>query len=100
VTGINDPVAGGIPSEYTLHQNYPNPFNPRTLITYELPRAAHVTLKLYDVFGREVASVVDEFQNAGHRSVEWNATDVASGVYFYELTAGSFRSVKKMTLLK
>lgn len=94
-----------VPSTYTLSQNYPNPFNPSTTIEYQLPQNGLVQLKIYDIAGREVATLINEVQNAGSYRVQWNATDVqgskvASGVYFYRLTSGSFSQIKKMMLLK
>ncbi len=94
-----------VPSTYTLSQNYPNPFNPSTTIEYQLPQNGLVQLKIYDIAGREVATLINEVQNAGSYRVQWNAADVhgskvASGVYFYRLTSGSFSQIKKMMLLK
>ena len=93
-------VPGEIPVAYGLEQNYPNPFNPSTTIRYELPKASHVTLKIFNAIGQEVSTLVDEAQEAGHRSVQWNAGSVASGVYFYRLQAGNFVSMKKLLLLR
>ena len=93
-------VPGEIPVAYGLEQNYPNPFNPSTTIRYELPKASHVTLKIFNAIGQEVSTLVDEVQEAGHRSVQWNAGSVASGVYFYRLQAGNFVSMKKLLLLR
>ncbi len=89
-----------IPTQYALAQNYPNPFNPETKINYALPEPSHVTLKIYDVLGREVATLVDEMQDAGYKSVTFNAENVSSGVYFYKLTAGSYTAVKKLLITK
>jgi hypothetical protein len=82
------PVTSDVPHEFMLHQNYPNPFNPSTTIRYEFPRASHVTLTVYDLLGREVATLVNGVQGPGYKSVEWNASRMSSGVYFYQLTAG------------
>ena len=73
---------------YKLMQNYPNPFNPTTTIKYDLPKGSRVSLKLFNIFGQEVATLVNEEQKAGYKSVEWNATTMATGVYFYRLDAG------------
>ncbi|MDH3891679.1 MAG: T9SS type A sorting domain-containing protein [candidate division Zixibacteria bacterium] len=94
-----------LPDTYSLAQNYPNPFNPNTTISYRLPKAQQVTLEIYNINGRRVTTLVDGQQSAGEHSVEWNATDdsgasVASGVYFYRLTAGEFSQSKKMSLVK
>jgi hypothetical protein len=99
-TSVKEETPAIIPPLPLLHQNYPNPFNPSTAIKYELPRASLVKLSVYDVLGREVATLVNAVEEPGYKSVEWNATGVASGVYFYTLTAGSFVSVKKMLVLR
>jgi len=88
------------PENFELKQNYPNPFNPSTVISWQLSVGNIVTLKVYDVLGREVATLVNQFQTAGDHSVTFNADGFASGLYFYKLDAGSFRSIKKMVLLK
>ena len=85
---------------YSLEQNYPNPFNPSTQIQYTLEKAGNVSLKVYDMLGREVASLVDENQSAGKHIVNFNAANFATGVYLYRLKTGSFIQVKKMLLLK
>ncbi len=94
-----------VPSTFALEQNYPNPFNPSTTIEYRLPQRAFVDMKIYDITGREVATLVSSLQEPGTHQIVWNATDaygvkVASGVYFYRITAGSFTQLKKMLLLK
>ena len=88
------------PASFNLSQNYPNPFNPATKITYSIPNELQVNLKIYDVMGREVAVLVNGRQQAGTYEVNFNAASLASGTYFYKLTAGDFVSVKKMILLK
>jgi hypothetical protein len=80
--------------------NYPNPFNPTTTIRYDLPVDARVSLKIYDILGREIMTLVDGFVAAGYHHVELDASKLASGVYFYRLTAGSFTAVRKMLLLQ
>ena len=90
---------GTMPSAYALMQNFPNPFNPTTTIRYDLPRATKVSLKVYDVLGREVATLAHDHLNAGHYQVQWNA-NVASGIYFYRLQTEEFVETKKMILLK
>jgi hypothetical protein len=89
-----------IPSSYALHQNYPNPFNPTTIISYELPKQSHVVLKVYDLLGREVSTLVNEENSAGLHKVELNGKQLSSGVYFYRLTANDFVQIKKMLLMK
>jgi hypothetical protein len=86
------------PTAYGLFQNYPNPFNPTTEIAYDLPKGMHVTLTVYDVLGKQVAVLVNGIQPAGQQTVRWNASGVASGVYYYRLQAGDFSAVKKMML--
>jgi hypothetical protein len=88
------------PREFKLAQNYPNPFNPSTTIQYELPKDVHVTFKLFDVLGREVMTLVDEEEKAGYHSASLNASTLASGVYFYRLTAGTFVDTRKMLVIK
>jgi hypothetical protein len=98
-------VTVDVPKTYALYQNYPNPFNPATIINYQLPMNSQVTLKVYDVLGREVATLVDRQQNAGDYEVTFNATRFASGVYFYRIAAvgnngQKFVSIKKLVLMK
>ncbi len=83
-----------------LYQNYPNPFNPQTRIDYSLPEATHVKLVIYDLIGREVIKVVNEYQEAGYKSVTFDASRLPSGVYYYRLQAGTFTDVKKMILVR
>ena len=89
-----------IPQEFSLKQNYPNPFNPSTIINYEIPKSSLVTLKVYDVLGREVATLINEEKSAGKYNVTFNASKYSSGIYFYRITAGNFSQIKKMVLLK
>jgi hypothetical protein len=81
-------------------QNYPNPFNPSTKISWQSPIAGHQTLKVYDVLGNEVAILIDEYRNAGSYDVDFNASEIPSGVYFYQLKSGSFVQTRKMLVLK
>lgn len=97
--GINDPTSE-IPSSYSLMQNYPNPFNPTTSITFAMPVAGNVELKVYDLLGKEVASLVSGNFIAGTHVVPFDASALASGVYIYKITAGSFIDSKKMVLIK
>ena len=93
-------VEAGLPRTFELGQNYPNPFNPSTVISYQLPVASEVSLKVYDMLGREVATLVSGRQEAGRYSVSFNAASLSSGVYFYRLQAGAFVETKKMMLVK
>jgi beta-glucanase (GH16 family) len=86
--------------DFALFQNYPNPFNPSTAIRFQLPAIGLVTLRVYDVFGREVALLVNGTMSAGVHSATWNAADAPSGVYFYKLTAGEYSMTKKMALVR
>ena len=92
--------AASPPTEIALASNHPNPFNPHTTIKYSLPKPLHVKLVVYDVFGREVRTLVDQFQDAGLKSVYFNANDLSSGIYFYRLMADKFTEVKKMLLMR
>jgi len=94
------PKAVELPTEFALQQNYPNPFNPTTVIRYQLPLKAYVSLKIYDLLGRQVATLVDGLEDAGFRSVSWNANAVSSGMYFYRLNAGTFSQTRKLLLVK
>jgi len=94
-----------IPSEYLLSQNYPNPFNPTTTITYQIPEREFVTLKVYDILGREIATLVNEEKPAGSYEVEFNShsgevRNLTSGIYFYQIKAGEYSETKKMILLQ
>jgi hypothetical protein len=90
----------GLPSEYTLQQNYPNPFNPSTLIRFTIPQENKVSLKVFNVLGQEVASLVNENMKAGTYEYMFSGAKLSSGVYFYTINAGSFNSTKKMLLIK
>jgi hypothetical protein len=95
----------GIPDQFALEQNYPNPFNPQTSISYQLRKSCQVSLRVYDLSGRLVTTLVDGFESAGHKSVEWDARDnqgngIASGIYFYSLVAGDFKETKRMVLMR
>lgn len=86
--------------DYSLAQNYPNPFNPTTTIDFQIPSNGFVTLKVYDLLGKEVATLVNEAKTSGKHSVEFNASELSSGIYLYELRSGSFLSTKKLVLMK
>jgi hypothetical protein len=89
-----------LPQRASLFQNYPNPFNPVTIINYQLSMICEVDLSIYNLLGEKVATLVSDFQDAGLHSVEWDASDFASGVYFYRLQAGNFSNIRKMVLIK
>ena len=99
ITSVNNDY-NKIPKEYKLSQNFPNPFNPSTRIYYSLPKSNMVTIKIFDILGKEVKTLVNEYQNAGNYYVEFNADGIASGIYFYRLQSGDYVSIKKMILLK
>jgi hypothetical protein len=88
------------PFQFVLEQNYPNPFNPSTTIQYQLSQDARVTLKVYDILGSEVATLINEEQQAGYKEVNFNGINFASGMYIYRLSIGSFVSTKKMLMIK
>ncbi|MBK8552938.1 MAG: T9SS type A sorting domain-containing protein [Ignavibacteria bacterium] len=97
---LSNEVVVGIPASYDLSQNYPNPFNPTTNINYEIPFDGKVSLKIFDMSGKEVASLVNEVKTAGYYTYNFNASSLSSGVYFYSLSANNFTATKKMMLLK
>ena len=98
-TGVEE-IDNSIPKEFALDQNYPNPFNPVTNIKYRLPESAHVTIKVYDLIGREVALLVNEVKQPGIYQVSFDGENLASGVYFYRMTSDNFTAVRKLNLLK
>jgi hypothetical protein len=89
-----------LPTQFILNQNYPNPFNPTTTINYSVPKSGIVKIKVYDLLGREVATIVNENKPAGNYNIEFNASKLTSGIYFYRMEAGSFSQTKKLLLLK
>jgi len=105
VTSVENKVTAiGVPENFTLFQNYPNPFNPSTTISYQLPKAGHVTLKIYDVLGNEVKTLVNEMKEMGRYtatfSADGGASSLASGMYVYQIKANDFMATKKMLLIK
>jgi hypothetical protein len=90
----------GLPVAFRLGQNYPNPFNPSTTIRYDLPRRAHVSLSVFNTLGQQVASLVEGEEEAGYHEVQFDASQVSSGVYFYRLCAGKYVETKKMLLMR
>ncbi|MDR3626442.1 MAG: T9SS type A sorting domain-containing protein [Ignavibacteriaceae bacterium] len=91
---------GKVPKTFTLSQNYPNPFNPSTTINYSLPDESRVTIKVYNVLGKEVETLINEEKNAGNYKVEFKNCNLPSGVYFYKMQAGNYLEIKKLMLLK
>ena len=98
---LEDAVKIGIPDRFSLSQNYPNPFNPTTIINFQISKGNNVTLKIYNSSGSEIATLVNEFKEAGYYTYEFSASgNLASGVYYYKLNSGEFEDVKRMVLLK
>jgi len=97
---LENDVIVGIPANYELSQNYPNPFNPSTKINFSIPKDQRVSLKIYDVLGKETATIVNDYKTAGFYTVEFNASNLTSGIYFYVLRGDNFTQTKKMTLIK
>ncbi|MBS4028006.1 MAG: T9SS type A sorting domain-containing protein, partial [Ignavibacteriales bacterium] len=100
LVSVNDEQRKEIPQSYFLEQNYPNPFNPTTQFTFGIPSDNFVTLKVFNILGKEIATLVNKQMKAGKHSIEWNATNAPSGMYFYRLTSGTFSETKKMIFLK
>jgi hypothetical protein len=100
IVSVNSQQSAQLSQEFSLWQNFPNPFNPTTVIRYQLPVRSHVILKLYDEIGREVSVLVDGMEQAGFHEASIDGSGLASGMYFYTLIAGEFRSVKKFLLLR
>lgn len=89
-----------LPTEFRLEQNYPNPFNPSTTIQFALPKTSNITIKIYDILGREVATLIDEEYQPGQYKIIFEAGQLASGLYVYRIQAGDFRETKKLMLLR
>ena len=92
-----------LPNKFVLHQNYPNPFNPVTTLRYDLPENSLVNITVYDMLGRQVKTLMDHTQNAGYRSIIWDATNdygkpVSAGIYLYQIQAGEYIQINKMVL--
>jgi len=103
----HDPITVFVtrPKDFRLYQNYPNPFNPKTHIEYQLPKQTRISLKIYNIMGQEVRTLVDEVKEAGYHSVIWNGLDnngtpITSGIYYYRMVTDSHVEVKKMVLLR
>jgi len=99
IVGVEE-FTSTLPTDYSLSQNYPNPFNPTTVINFSIPKAGNVSVKVFDALGREVSTLVDKKMQAGEHSVNWNANNVAAGIYFYNIKVNDFVATKKMVLLK
>lgn len=98
-TGINF-ISSEIPSNYSLFQNYPNPFNPSTNIKYQISKNSFVILKVYDLLGREISTLVNELQKAGVYEIQFSNSGLTSGIYFYRMQAGNYSETKKMVYIK
>lgn len=99
-TGVIGGEVNQTPRGFSLYQNYPNPFNPSTTISFSLPLKAFVSLRVFNILGREITTIVSEEMSAGSYSRKWNAANLSSGIYFYRLQAGSFTETKELVLLK
>jgi hypothetical protein len=100
VDAVRGIAGNGAPAEFRLPENYPNPFSPTTTINFQLPASGFVTLKIYNVLGREITTLVNDKQAAGSHSVKFDAANLPSGVYFYRLTSGNSSVVRKLVLVK
>lgn len=100
VTEIQNDYNSSLPNNFRLFQNYPNPFNPNTVIRYEIPNETFVLIKLYDLLGREIKTLVDEDERAGIYSYNFNGSELSSGIYFYRITTGKSSATKQLLLLK
>jgi hypothetical protein len=98
--GVTSVGEGEPPLTLLLKQNYPNPFNPTTRIEYAIPKTSHVSVKVFDLLGREVATLVDEVQGVGFKTVEFDGNGFASGVYLYRLRVGNFTETKRLTMIR
>jgi hypothetical protein len=96
----NIPYELKAPNKFVLSQNYPNPFNPSTTIEFTLPKSEHTTLKIFNILGKEVATLVSNKLNQGNHKFTFDGKNMASGIYYYQLVAGEFHQVKKMILLR
>jgi photosystem II stability/assembly factor-like uncharacterized protein len=94
------PISGEVPDKFILYQNYPNPFNPRTIINFDIPKRAIVSISIFNALGCEIETLVNEELIPGKYEISWNSADYSSGLYFYTLETGSFKQTKKMVLLK
>ena len=93
-------VKSNLSDDYKLYQNFPNPFNPATILSYKINQSGFVTLKVYNLVGQVVATLVDEYQDVGTYSKQFDASNLSAGIYLYKLQVNNFTSVKRMTLIK
>ena len=101
LTSVNENIfSTSVPDNFSLSQNYPNPFNPSTTIKFSLPDAGEVSLKVYDRLGKEIVDLVNGFRSAGTYEINFDASQLSSGIYFYKLSANGMVNTKKMTLIK
>lgn len=100
ITSVDEPNSINIPNKFRLEQNHPNPFNPTTKISWQSPVSSYTTLKVYDVLGNEITTLVDEYKPAGSYEIEFDASHLSSGVYFYTMISGVYSETRKMTVLK
>ncbi len=97
---LNNDVSIGIPSKFEVYQNYPNPFNPSTKISFDLPIDGNVNVTVFDLSGKEIVTLINDVKTAGYYTIDFNASNLSSGIYFYRISAGNFTATKKMTLIK
>src|SRR5438128_11005409 len=97
--GINN-QSGTVPFHFSLRQNYPNPFNPQTNVEFSVPRISNVTIKIYDINGKEIVKLIDGTVHAGVNRITYDASGLASGIYFYSMKTNEFSETKKMLLIK
>ncbi len=100
ITSVQENIITNVPNKFNLYQNYPNPFNPSTTIKFDLPLSGFVKLKIYDMLGREVTTLANEFRNAGTYEINYNASSLSSGIYFYKLEYENKSEVRKFMLVK
>ena len=100
ISSVNVETVDKMPFQFSLKQNFPNPFNPNTKINYSIPYQSNVKIKIFDILGKEIETIVNEEKQSGTYELSWNAGNLPGGVYFYQLRAGSFTQTKKMILLK
>ncbi|RPI74255.1 MAG: T9SS C-terminal target domain-containing protein [Ignavibacteriales bacterium] len=100
ITTLDVKETFNIPDEFKLYQNYPNPFNPATTLTFDINHSSFVSFKVYDVLGNEISNLINEYKGPGEYEVQFNASSLPSGIYFYRLNAGTYSKTRKMALIK